>query len=64
MSEAWPKHQTPRLAAVCTGAGLSVCDDGLVIDLSRMRGVRVDPASRTALVLGGAAVGALWKLAG
>src|SRR5690606_1380054 len=35
------------------GAGLSVCDDGLVIDLSPMRGVRVDPATRTALVLGG-----------
>jgi hypothetical protein len=35
------------------GAGLGVCDDGLVIDLSLMRGVRVDPANRTALVLGG-----------
>jgi len=29
------------------GAGLGTCDDGLVIDLSRMRGVRVDPAART-----------------
>lgn len=28
------------------GAGLGTCDDGLVIDLSRMRGVRVDPAAR------------------
>jgi hypothetical protein len=28
--------------------GLGSCDDGLVIDLSRMKGVRVDPASRTA----------------
>ena len=35
------------------GAGLSVCDDGLVIDLSPMKGVRVDPVARTALVLGG-----------
>ena len=29
------------------GAGLGTCDDGVVIDLSRMHGVRVDPASRT-----------------
>jgi len=35
------------------GAGLAVCDDGLVIELSRMRGVRVDPARRTARVEGG-----------
>lgn len=33
--------------------GLGVCDDGLVIDLSQMRGVRVDPASGTARVAGG-----------
>ena len=32
------------------GAGLGTCDDGLVIDLSRMKGVRVDPTSRTARV--------------
>ena len=25
------------------GAGLGICDGGLVIDLSRMRGIRVDP---------------------
>src|SRR3546814_9713727 len=25
MSEAWPKHHTPRLPAVWIGAGLSVC---------------------------------------
>jgi FAD/FMN-containing dehydrogenase len=34
-------------------AGLGVCDDGLVIDLSRMKGVRVDPADRTVRVEGG-----------
>src|SRR5271169_2045600 len=35
------------------GPGLGSCDGGLVIDLSRMRGVRVDPAARTAQVAGG-----------
>jgi hypothetical protein len=35
-------------------AGTAVCDDGLVIDLSAMRGVRVDPADRRAWVQGGA----------
>ena len=35
------------------GGGLGVCDDGLVIDLSRMRGTRVDPAARTVRVEGG-----------
>jgi len=29
------------------GPGLGSCDDGLVIDLSAMKGVRVDPVSRT-----------------
>jgi FAD/FMN-containing dehydrogenase len=36
-----------------SGPGLGVCDDGLVIDLSLMKGVRVDPAARTARVAGG-----------
>ena len=35
------------------GPGLGVCDDGLVIDLSRMRGIRVDPANQTVRVEGG-----------
>ena len=39
------------------GAGLGVCDGGLVIDLSRMRGIRVDPVSRTVRVEGGATWG-------
>jgi len=33
--------------------GSAVCDRGLVIDLSRMKGVRVDPARRTARAEGG-----------
>jgi FAD/FMN-containing dehydrogenase len=39
------------------GGGLGVVDDGLVIDLSGMRGVRVDPAARTARVAGGSVWG-------
>src|SRR5207244_8099502 len=35
------------------GAGLGTCDDGLVIDLSRMKGIRVDPIARTVQVEGG-----------
>jgi FAD/FMN-containing dehydrogenase len=34
--------------------GLSTCDDGIVVDLSRLRGARVDPQARTARVGGGA----------
>ena len=35
-------------------AGYGTCDDGIVIDLSPMKGVRVEPATRTAHVQGGA----------
>jgi FAD/FMN-containing dehydrogenase len=39
------------------GAGFGTVDDGLVIDLSPMRWVRVDPAARTAQVGGGCMLG-------
>lgn len=39
------------------GAGLGICDNGLVIDLSSMKGIRVDPVDRTARVEGGATWG-------
>ena len=35
------------------GGGLGVCDDGLVIDLSGMQGVRVNPEDQTIRVEGG-----------
>jgi FAD/FMN-containing dehydrogenase len=38
-------------------AGHALCDDGIVVDLSRMRAVRVDPDRRLAHVEGGA----LWQ---
>ncbi len=38
------------------GGGLGTCDGGVVIDLSPMRGVRVDPAERTVRV----AAGSVW----
>ena len=36
-----------------SGPGFGLCDGGLVIDLSGMRGIRVDPKARTAWVQGG-----------
>ena len=35
-------------------AGTAVCDGGILIDLSAMRSVSVDPVERTARVQGGA----------
>jgi len=40
-------------------AGSSMCDGGLVIDLSRMKSVRIDPVARTARVEGGVTWGEL-----
>lgn len=49
------------LAAVRSGghnvAGRALCDDGIVIDLSAMKGVFVDPHGRTARVQAGATLG-------
>ncbi|MDC7123412.1 FAD-binding oxidoreductase [Cellulomonas fimi] len=42
-----------------SAAGWAVPDDGLMIDLSGMREVEVDPAARTAQVQGGALLGSL-----
>ncbi len=36
-----------------SGPGLGTCDDGLMLDLSGMKGIRVDPSARTVRVEGG-----------
>jgi FAD/FMN-containing dehydrogenase len=50
------REQDLVIAVRCGGhsiPGFSTCDDGIVIDLSRMRGAEVDPGRRTAKVRGG-----------
>jgi FAD/FMN-containing dehydrogenase len=39
--------------------GRALCDDGMVVDLSRMKGIRVDPHGQTVWVQGGATLGDL-----
>ncbi len=50
-----------RLAAVRSGghsiSGSSVCDGGMVIDLSCMKGIRIDPEKRTAWAQAGLTLG-------
>jgi FAD/FMN-containing dehydrogenase len=49
-------------AVKCGGhspSGKSTCEKGMLIDLSLLRGVRVDPQARTASVLGGSLLGDL-----
>ena len=50
-------RETGMLVSIRCGGpnagGLGICDGGLVIDLSRMKGIRVDPAARTVRVEGG-----------
>lgn len=40
-------------------SGKALCDEGIVIDLSHMKGIRVDPISRTARVQAGVTLGEL-----
>ena len=58
----WSRPCVPRATTIrrspygaeATRGGTAVCDDGIVIDLSATRAVRVDPADRRAWVQGGA----------
>ena len=56
-------RETGILTAVRSGGhsfpGLSTCDDGLVIDLEQMKGIRVDPDKQTVRVQAGVRLGEL-----
>jgi len=57
---AYARERDLRVAVRCgghNGGGLGSVDDGLVIDLSRMHDVRVDPAAKMVRVQGGATLG-------
>jgi FAD/FMN-containing dehydrogenase len=59
---AFARQHALLLAVKCGGhsyGGKSTCDGGLQVDLSRFRGVRVDPAARVAYVAGGSLLGEL-----
>ena len=44
------------------GGGLGICDNGIVIDLSMMKGIYVDPEAQTARVEAGCTLGMLIML--